>query len=235
MAHSTPAHTIAPSDLVLTKQQSMPQARKIRMLVFFYLVLFGLNLLRVFVIMPWEEHLSDVLAFLTEIVDKASIWIGLTYLFVVYVEKQPFLTAVQLKGHLLKGLVVGILGSLVIVFAFAMQVFMKHQPLQVTVTTFFGVLPVFDGLIEEIPFRGFLQRHFQTLMPLSAATLLNALLFVAIHIPIWHSTGMNMNDMLQNGIHVFFLAILFCLVVRFSKSLWSSVVMHTVNNLISFF
>lgn len=217
------------------KERSVPPLKG-KTLVLFYVLLFSLNLLRVWVVMPWEAHLNDTLATLIEIVDKAAIWIGLTYVFVVYGEKQRFFTAVQLKGQVVKGLLVGLVGSLLPLSLMAMQVIFNHHAPHLTIHTLFGTLPVIvAGVIEEIPFRGFLLRQCQMRMSLSAAILLNAALFVGIHLPMWLSEGMHPSDMLHTGFQLLILAILFCIAVVYSKSLWSSILIHTVNNIISLF
>lgn len=217
------------------KERSVPPLKG-KTLVLFYVLLFSLNLVRVCVVIPWAAHLSDALATLIDLVDKAGIWIGLTYLFVVYGEKQRFFTAINLKGQVLRGILVGLIGSLIPLSLMAMQVVFNHHTLHLSVNTLFGTLPVIcAGLIEEIPFRGFLLRQCQTRMSLSAAIFLNAILFVGIHLPMWLSEGMHPSDMLHTGFQLLILAILFCLAVVYSKSLWSSILIHTVNNILSLF
>lgn len=238
MTQHTETHISTGSSVLPAKQESLAPPLRMKTLMVFFLLLFGLNMLRVWIVMPWEQHLNTVLASIIDLVDKAGIWIGLTYLFVAFVEKRPFLTAVQLKGQLVRGLLVGLIGSLIPVLLLVLQVVLSHRTLHVMVTidTFFGALPiVLAGLIEEIPFRGFLFKHFQHRMSLSTAMFLNAALFLCIHIPMWLSTGMKINDMIHTGIEIFLLALLLCVAVHLSKSLWSSIVIHTVNNILSLF
>src|SRR5258707_2836853 len=100
-----------PADIPVSAERLL-RSREIRIVVLFYLLLFGLNAFRVFFIIPFEQtHLPDLFAAIIEVCEKVVIWIGLTYLFVVFLEKRPFADAVGLK-NISSGLLAGLLGSL---------------------------------------------------------------------------------------------------------------------------
>jgi membrane protease YdiL (CAAX protease family) len=86
-------------------------------------------------------------------------------------------------------------------------------------------------LIEEIPYRGFMLRKFGERMNFWSSNLITSLLFMAIHLPGWIAL-----HTLNTGaaVSVFVLGAVFAIAVKYSDSLWSSILAHSANDCLSF-
>ena len=110
----------------------------------------------------------------------------------------------------------------------AFQVVITHQSIHLAARSLFSTVPlILAGIIEEIPFRGYLLSTFERRMPLFEASLLTAILFAVMHLPLWLSTGTNL---IVSGIYVLWIASLLGFAVGWSRSLWSGIIMHTFSN-----
>jgi membrane protease YdiL (CAAX protease family) len=87
------------------------------------------------------------------------------------------------------------------------------------------------GLIEEIPYRGFILQKLQERIGFQRANLVTSLLFVSIHLPGWVALHALRADV---AAAVFILSIVFGLAFQYSGSLWAAVVMHSGNDFHSF-
>lgn len=232
MAHSQSTDSLAEAASIPT---SRPQVQEVGRVAVFYLLLWGLNAARAFLIYPWEARLSasgqfgDVVATLVEIVLKAIIWIGLTFAVVHFVEKREFLATVWLKGNVGMGVFVGVAISV-----FYVVVVVMEKSLHVPNSSLFTMVPIAcAGLIEEIPFRGYLLQKFQGWkMPWLGMLALNAALFTLMHVPIWMVQG---TLTVQASFTIFFLGFFWCGMSLASKSVWAGVIGHTVWNVLQIF
>ncbi len=87
------------------------------------------------------------------------------------------------------------------------------------------------GFIEEIPYRGFMLRKFNERMNFWLANVISSLLFLGIHLPGWialHTWNAGA------AISVFVLGFIFAVAVKYSRSLWSSILAHSANDCLSF-
>lgn len=84
------------------------------------------------------------------------------------------------------------------------------------------------GILEEIPFRGFILQKFAKHMNFTAANLLTTILFASTHIPTWLVNGVNIIDSVKSLVVIsFVLGYLF----KESDSLWVPIICHSVFNL----
>src|SRR5262249_23402910 len=86
------------------------------------------------------------------------------------------------------------------------------------------------GFIEEIPYRGFILQKFQERYGFWVANLLSSLLFLSMHLPGWISLHVLRAEVV---IFVFFFGALMAFVFRYSKSLGSAIVAHSLNDFLS--
>ena len=87
------------------------------------------------------------------------------------------------------------------------------------------------GFIEEIPYRGFILRKFSDRMNFWPANLITSLLFLSIHLPGWivlHTFNAGA------AVSVFLIGAVFAWAVKYSDSLWSSILAHSANDCLSF-
>jgi membrane protease YdiL (CAAX protease family) len=87
------------------------------------------------------------------------------------------------------------------------------------------------GLIEEIPYRGFILQKLEERIGFQRANLITSILFVSIHLPGWMALHALRTDV---AAAVFILSIVFGLAFRYSGSLWAAVVTHSGNDFLSF-
>jgi uncharacterized protein len=103
------------------------------------------------------------------------------------------------------------------------------NPLSVSWNTLINT-SILVGFFEEIPFRGFILQKLQDRFPFWKATLISALLFMAIHIPGY----LVMQTLsLYNLVYLFLFGVVMAIIFLLSKSLWSSIVAHSINDFIS--
>jgi hypothetical protein len=88
------------------------------------------------------------------------------------------------------------------------------------------------GILQEIPFRGFLLQKLEGGMRFFSANIITALFFVVFHAPRWYFRGE------LPGLSSLFYLFVFSLFVGFalkrSKSLWSCILFHSIHNLVTF-
>lgn len=86
---------------------------------------------------------------------------------------------------------------------------------------------------EEVLFRGFIQQKLRFHRRFVSANLLTSVLFVAIHWPGWivfNGFGMHLASL---SVGVFFISLLLGYLLEETRSLWPSVIVHILNNVIS--
>lgn len=193
--------------------------------------------------------MSGIEAVLVEPVWKLLTWIAPTWLYIQFVERQNPLVYLKLTNPR-KGLLWGLCGCIAVVFLeFSTLLRVQTFHLSQSTDTWVNVI-LLVGLMEEIPFRGFLFQKLQSLFGVSissttpmtteatetndfswgvvGAMLISSLLFVLIHLPLWMSTGQSVD--FGSLLAVFIVAILACSALKLSDSLWSSVLIHTFYN-----
>ena len=87
------------------------------------------------------------------------------------------------------------------------------------------------GLIEEIPYRGFILQKLEERIGFQRANLITSILFVSIHLPGWVALHALRADVVTT---VFILSIVFGLAFQYTGSLWAAVVTHSGNDFLSF-
>ncbi|MBI1853367.1 MAG: CPBP family intramembrane metalloprotease [Planctomycetes bacterium] len=98
---------------------------------------------------------------------------------------------------------------------------------------FLVALPV-APVAEEILFRGFILTKLREIFPFWKANLATSLLFVAIHWPGWLTmNGWQPPLLMTLSATIFVLALFLGYLVKLTDSLWPSVVMHLLNNVVS--
>ncbi len=87
------------------------------------------------------------------------------------------------------------------------------------------------GLSEEVVFRGFLLSMFAIRMPFWAANLLQAVLFLGIHLPGWALQHQFVwPNIMQQIVYIFAFGVMLGFVRKKSDSLWACMLIHSFNN-----
>lgn len=147
---------------------------------------------------------------------------------------------INYKDNIRKGLIWGIFISLFIVLynilgAVVMYNIIGFNPFLDINKWIGGVILI--GFTEEILFRGYLLQRVATYIKFWTANIVVSLLFLAIHFPIWYIKGDEVAsgriEWLCLGLFVFVFSIAQGYVLEKSQSLWSCILIHSVNNFIA--
>jgi len=134
----------------------------------------------------------------------------------------------KLKNLPLKGWLHGlIISSIFILFLIVKNMLLGWRPINLNL----GILWInglMVGILEEIPFRGFLLQKLSTHMKFWTANLLTTIIFILLHIPIWTYSNVNLLQSIKS-------TIIFSLVLGYLfneyDSLWVPIICHSVFNL----
>jgi uncharacterized protein len=198
-----------------------------------YLVLFfGLWTSWVYLIYPPMQALgTGTLAYaLANITMRLLLWVLPVFLYLRYVDRVNPIAYLKLNQYWKRGVLIGLAIS-VLNFAGMLVRFGPPHP-SMSYVTWNSVLgtSILVGFIEEIPFRGFILQKFQKVFPFWIANLLSSLLFLGIHLPGWvmlHAFTWS------NAITIFVIGALLAVIFHYSRSLWSSIVTHSLNDFLS--
>lgn len=96
------------------------------------------------------------------------------------------------------------------------------------IEVFVGVI-LFVGVTEEAVFRGWLLNATLKKLPCCSAILINAVMFLSIHMPIWYYSNMFAVpiQLLRNSMTVFVLSLIFSWAFIRSKNIFVPILLHT--------
>ena len=158
------------------------------------------------------------------------IWVLPVFAYLRYVDRVNPLTYLKLRQHWVRGVVVALIFS---ALNFCLTLVQKGLPnFHSAAVSWNGILStsLLIGFVEEIPYRGFVFQKLLERFSLTVATLLSAVLFVAIHLPGWISLHLFKTT---TAIFVFVFGILMVLLLRFARSLWAPIISHSLNDYFS--
>ena len=90
------------------------------------------------------------------------------------------------------------------------------------------------GIFEESVFRGWFYNAWSTIVKEKYANIISAVMFVFIHYPRWFQLGRTLGDVVYGSIYVFVLGVLFGLLFRKNRSIWTSAILHSVWDALGF-
>lgn len=94
-------------------------------------------------------------------------------------------------------------------------------------------LIVLSPLAEEMMFRRVALEHLKSLTTTSRAIIIASILFSMLHLPWWLMSGeVQGYELAKALISLFFYGVVFSLAVQTTKSIWSALIPHWVNNLL---
>ncbi len=167
---------------------------------------------------------------------RVLIFAGTTVLFLLFVTNEKPLPFLHLTTNVRKGLIWGAAAGLfyasLIVGRVAFFGAENFSPKSVSITDWLTTITV-SPFIEEAAFRGFLLQKFEKVINFSAANVVTALLFVAIHFPRWITRdGANLFPGKGAAMaEIFILGLLLGFLFKRTKSFWACFLLHAANNL----
>jgi len=158
-------------------------------------------------------------------------WIAPVLLYLRYVDGVDPFEYLKMTRNVRRGVIVALVLTAINVIGTFARFGPPHLSMQrVTWNSVLGT-SFLIGLFEEIPYRGFMLRKFSERMNFWSANLITSLLFLSIHLPGWialHTFNAGA------AVSVFLLGVVFAWAVKYSDSLWSSILAHSANDCLSF-
>lgn len=90
------------------------------------------------------------------------------------------------------------------------------------------------GFFEESVFRGWFYNAWSTIVKEKYANIISATMFVFIHYPRWFQLGRTTGDIVYGSFYVFVLGVLFGVLFRKNRSIWTSAILHSVWDALGF-
>jgi uncharacterized protein len=204
-----------------------PLAPFVAYLVFFYL---AWTFAWVHGAYPWATQVignTTLLYALINFAFRVGIWVLPVFAYLRYVDRVDAFEYLQLKQHWKRGIVVGLVLSVVNVIGTAARLGMPDwRHAYITWNSVLGT-SMLVGVFEEIPFRGFVLRKLQERFDFWTATAISSLLFVGAHVPGWMMLG---SLTAWNVVYIFIFGAVMAIILRYSKSLWAPIVTHSLND-----
>jgi CAAX protease family protein len=158
---------------------------------------------------------------------RVLLWVLPVFLYLRFVDRVNPLEYLKLTRYWQRGVLVGLAISLVNFGGTLLRFGPPQLSMQyVTWNSILGT-SILVGFIEEIPFRGFIFQKLQRGSSFWKANLMSSLLFVGIHLPGWISPHV---FTVPQAITIFLIGVILAAVFYFSRSLWSSIVAHSLND-----
>ncbi|KAL3947706.1 CPBP family intramembrane glutamic endopeptidase [Lentilactobacillus hilgardii] len=169
---------------------------------------------------------------LINVVVKAVIWISLGLFWFSRTQNQLWLSKKKLYNSRFP---IEFWLALVIFIGYLfMSMWIRHHGFYITTHPFtkeggnFLSVTLAAGLIEELVFRGFFCNFLLTKYDMLTAIMIQALLFQAIHFPIYWAEGLSLMGWVANVATVLPLGIVFGWIFYRSRNLWPSTILHCV-------
>lgn len=216
----------------LSEQKTQPRKAFLPFLLYL-LLFFSAWTAWVLWIYPLMLTLGDTtLAYaLLNITLRLLLWVLPVFLYLRYIDRVNPLDYLKLKQYWKRGILVGLAISALNFLGMVLRFGPPHFSMQyITWNSILGT-SLLIGFIEEIPFRGFILQKFQEKWSFWSANLFSSLLFLGIHFPGWLSLHILSLD---EVISIFLLGAIFAVAFYYSKSLWSSIIAHSLNDFLSF-
>ncbi|MFN8398755.1 MAG: CPBP family intramembrane glutamic endopeptidase [Anaerolineales bacterium] len=219
---------------ILKKDMMDSKSQKSPFLFYLYLLLFFATwAVYAIWIYPWKETLGNttLLYAIVNMAIRLLVWVLPVLLFLRYIDHVDPLEYLGLKQNWKKGVLVGVVFSIVNFFLSMLRFGAPHPSIESITWNSVLSTSIFIGFIEEIPFRGFILQKFESQFGFWMANLLSSLLFLGIHLPGWfflHQFN------IINAVSIFLFGALWAILFKYSKSLWSSIIAHSLNDFIAF-
>lgn len=161
---------------------------------------------------------------------KVLVWALPVYLIINFQLNSNPSTYLKLNLNIRKGFTWGVcLSFLMGIYLVINTMINKELPSSFSLT-FNEVLNtvLLAGLLEEMMFRGFILQEIHKRLDFWKANALTALLFVAIHYPVWIRLGTFFH--FETHLYIFLVGLLFGYVYKKTGSLWAAIILHSAHN-----
>lgn len=167
---------------------------------------------------------------LANIATRLLLWVIPVFVYLRYIDHIHPLAYLKLNHGWKRGILLGFALSLLNFFGMLLRFGPPHFSIHDLTWNSILSTSILIGFFEEIPFRGFIFQKLQERFPFWLANLLSSLLFLSIHLPGW----IMLHTLIwSNVISIFVLGVIFATIFYSSKTLWSSIITHSLNDFLS--
>jgi membrane protease YdiL (CAAX protease family) len=162
---------------------------------------------------------------------RAIIWVVPVFAYLRFVDGVDPIEYLKLRGHVRRGIAIGAALTALNLAGMLVRFGLPHlSTARVTWNAVIGT-SLLVGVIEEIPYRGFMLQKFTERLGFWRANVVTSLLFVAIHVPGWLALHLLRAT---TAVSIFAIGVVLALAFRWSRSLWAPIVAHSANDCLSF-
>lgn len=176
----------------------------------------------------WCKISANISLFMTDLSLYLFIFIIPIILYLKLRDKVNPFEYLKLKDNLFKGILTGFFISTIFIISLIIKnIIVQDRPINLNI----GILWISGllvGILEEIPFRGFILQKLLKHFHFWLANLLTTILFVTIHIPIWLSSQ---TDLMGSIISISLVSLVLGYLFKEYDSLWVPITVHSIFNL----
>jgi len=200
--------------------------------VVYLVVLYAVWVGYVFWIYPWMRSLGDTTLWyaLVNIIFRLLVWVLPVFLYLRHIDHVDPIEYLKLKHNWKQGIIIGVVLSILIFLGSMVRYGIPYSNLQSLTWNNVLSTSLLIGVIEEIPYRGFILQKFEERYSFWMANLISSILFLCMHLPGWISLHLLRADTV---IFVFIFGVVMAIVFKVGKSLWGPIIAHSLNDFIS--
>ncbi len=208
------------------------RSTKLFQISFFIVLFFALWILRQYIYIYVDQSLEGYAKTILGIVLKAILWVGSVYLYSKLVYKENPFKKLSFRNNA-KGILWAVIFGVALFSLNLLYNKLRGNPIfnpNFSIREFISAA-ITAPFIEEFVFRGFILRKFSETLPFLAANTFTAILFTAIHFPGWIFWGGGIS--IESTLSILVVSFIWGYLYKNTRSFWSPVVAHSLNNFIS--
>jgi CAAX protease family protein len=167
---------------------------------------------------------------------RMLLWVGSAAAYIRIVEEQNVFSSLRLKTHARRGIAWGLVVSMALtgpIIFYRVHLTGGHIHIPQDMATWMNPI-VTAPIAEEILFRGVIFQKLDEAVGTLRALLISALLFALVHLPYWYLSGEKAGKNLAIAVGTMFVyGLVFAGLLRITRSLWTPMIYHALNNLVS--
>jgi uncharacterized protein len=166
--------------------------------------------------------------------NSITLYLFPTLIYLVFVDRANLVQFLKLRRNAIQGMVWGFgLGLIFAGYGLAVNQFSRGGIINLDLKTGTWIWAIgLVGILQEIPFRGFLLQKLEGGMRFISANVVTALFFVVFHVPRWYFRGQFPG--LSSFLYLFVFSLFMGYALKRSQSLWSCILFHSIHNLVTF-
>jgi len=162
---------------------------------------------------------------------RLLVWVLPVFLYLRFVDRLNPIEYLKLRENWKRGVLIGLVLSVINLLGSVLRFGPPHLSLHSVTWNSVLSTSILIGLVEEIPYRGFMLQKFTETCGFWLATLISSILFLVIHLPGWMSLHLFKTG---SAVSVFFFGVVMAIVLKYGRSLWAPIIAHSTNDFLAF-